>query len=345
MSMTPSRLGQQNQTGDLEALFYAFIGEVLTAFDESNITMDKVFVQTVKKGSKGVDFPLVGKIAAAYHTPGAQLTGKNVNHAKQFIGLDGVLIADAFIDNLDEMMSSYEIRSKYSHQMGQTLANAADLNNFLEIIKAARAATIIADGTGGTEIESDMFKIDGSGSSDVQELAENLASGLFQAAQTFDEKNIPEGLPRYACFRPSEYYALAQNTTLINKLWGGTGALSEGNILKVAGFQILKSNHVPKNNAAKATYDPANGTAYVANPYYSVKHAADCTKTVGVAWCPDAIGVVKMQDLSFEQDYLIDYQGTLMLAKYAMGHGILRQEQAIEFKLKTLNNGTYSYPA
>ncbi len=48
-----------------------------------------------------------------------------------------------------------------------------------------------------------------------------------------------------------------------------------------------------------------------------------------------ALGTVKLMDLAVERtsgDFEIMYQGTLMAAKYAMGHGILRPECAVEIK-------------
>jgi hypothetical protein len=41
---------------------------------------------------------------------------------------------------------------------------------------------------------------------------------------------------------------------------------------------------------------------------------------------------VKLLDLAMEMGYDIRRQGTLIIAKYAQGHGILRPEGAIEFK-------------
>jgi hypothetical protein len=49
-----------------------------------------------------------------------------------------------------------------------------------------------------------------------------------------------------------------------------------------------------------------------------------------------AIGTVKLMDLAVEQttgDFNIMYQGTLMAAKYAMGHGVLRPDCAVEIKI------------
>jgi hypothetical protein len=45
-----------------------------------------------------------------------------------------------------------------------------------------------------------------------------------------------------------------------------------------------------------------------------------------------SVGTVKLLDLAVESDYLIQQQGTLVVAKYAMGHGILRPECAVEIK-------------
>ena len=40
----------------------------------------------------------------------------------------------------------------------------------------------------------------------------------------------------------------------------------------------------------------------------------------------------KLLDLTTESEYQIERQGTLFVAKYAMGHGILRPECSIAFE-------------
>jgi len=48
------------------------------------------------------------------------------------------------------------------------------------------------------------------------------------------------------------------------------------------------------------------------------------------------VGTVKLMDMQTEMsgsDYGLMYQGTLMVAKYALGHGILRPECAATIKL------------
>ena len=58
----------------------------------------------------------------------------------------------------------------------------------------------------------------------------------------------------------------------------------------------------------------------------------DFSKTVGIVAHPSAVGTVKLLDLATESEYQMERQGTLFVAKYAMGHGVLRPEAAIELQ-------------
>jgi hypothetical protein len=50
---------------------------------------------------------------------------------------------------------------------------------------------------------------------------------------------------------------------------------------------------------------------------------------LGLVFQKEAVGTTKLLDLSVEHEYLIQYQGTLLVGKYAVGHGILRPECAV----------------
>ena len=320
--------GQINQTGDVRELFLKiFTGEVMQAFDEKNMFLDKTSVRTISQG-KSATFAQIGNIGAEYHTPGTEILGDNVSHAEIQITIDDLLISHAFIADIDEAMNHYEVRSEYSNQMGVKLAKEMDINIFIELLTAARASATLddSDAVGGTEIVSDDLQNDGgtAGSSTVDEQATALANALFEAAQIFDENDIPED-QRYVAFRPAEYYVLAQNLDLINKDYSGMGAISEGNILKVAGVDVVKSNNVPSTDTS-------------ANTGLREFHGINAETTVGTVWNPSAIGTVKLMDLSMQMEWDIRRQGTLMVARYAVGHGVLRPECAIELKLDTLTN-------
>lgn len=253
----------------------------------------------------GKQFPATGNIVAAYHTPGTEIVGSAVSHAERIITIDDLLISSAFIANIDEAMNHYDVRSIYSDEIGKTLAETMDSNIAQVGVLAARAAATVTGGNGGSSLTNASYGTDSA----------VLASGLFNAAQVLDEKNIPDA-DRNAFFRPAQYYLLAQNTTVINQWFGGQGAYAEGTVLKVGGLTIVKTNALPRTNVITGV------AAYQGN----------FSTTVGLVMNKQAVGTVKLMDLAMESEYDIRRQGTLMLAKYAVGHGVIRPECAVELK-------------
>lgn len=321
-----SRLGQANLTGVVDALFLKqFAGEVLTMFEQTSVMQSRHKIRTIANG-KSASFPVVGNIGAAYHTPGSEILGQDVAHNEVVITIDQLLIADAFIASIDEAMNHYDVRSIYSTEIGRKLANVMDKNIIIEFIKAARASAIITGGNGGTQITDDKFAVGTGGSATIKDKAAALAAGLFAAAQALDEKNVPED-GRFCLLRPAEYYSLVQNTDVINRDWGGAGIYSDGKVWRVAGIEIVKTNNLVKTD----TTQPSDAS-------YNAYHNVDASKTVGIVAVPQAVGTVKLMDLAMESGWDMRRQGTLILAKYACGHGVLQPDCAVELKLNTLSN-------
>lgn len=302
---TPARSGQQNLTGAVDALWLkVFAGEVLTYFNNETKFMDKQIVKTIGAG-KSAQFPAIGLTTAAYHTPGAEITGNTIRHDERVITLDDILIAPVFVADIDELKNHYEVRSEYRTQMVQALVQNFDKVVSQVILLAARAAGV-ADSPGGTVLTNASY---GSNS-------DTLAAGIFSLAQSMDEKQVPsEG--RYVALKPATFYLAAQNTKLINKDWGGSGAYADGSFNSLAGVQIVKSNNPPFGSNINT--GPA---AYQVN----------ATTTVAIGWHRSAVGTLKRADISVRSDYDPRRLGTLLNAMYLMGHGILRPQCAVELK-------------
>jgi hypothetical protein len=313
---TPSRLGAANGAvanfDQKNALFLkVFAGEVLTAFDETNVMKDLHVSRTISSG-KSAQFPVTGKANAAYHTVGTPLLGtQNIKHNEIVVNIDDVLIADTFIANIDEAKNHYDVRAEYSRLLGMALAKQFDVRCLQLGVLAARGAATVTGGNGGTAITD----------ADAATNGASLAASIFEAAQAMDEKDVPEN-DRVAIVKPAQYYNLVQTTDVINRDFGGAGVYADGTVLRVAGIQIVKSNNVPTTNVSAVTGEN--------NTYHG-----DFSTTVALVMQKSAIGTVKLMDLAVERtsgDFEIMYQGTLMAAKYAMGHGILRPECAVEIK-------------
>jgi len=206
-------------------------------------------------------------------------------------------------------MNHYDVRSIYSTQLGEALANEFDRNVHIVGLKAAReaAGTLFPEHPGGAQ------KIN----ADYGTVGETLADGMFEAAQVLDEKDVPEG-DRYMTVRPAQYYLMAQTTKVLNRDWGGRGSYADGEVLNVAGINIVKSNNLPNTNI---TTNPSGAE----NDY-----TGDFSNTVGLVHHRTAMGTVKLLDLAMENEWQIARQGYLMLAKFAMGHDYLRPEAAVE---------------
>lgn len=310
----PSRLGQINTAGDAKALFLkVFAGEVLTAYQVACVTQGAFKERTIASG-KSASFPILGGISAAYHVPGAEINGLAVPHNEIIITIDDLLISHAFIANIDEAMNHYEVRSAYSTEIGRKLAYTKDKQLLQMAVLAARSGSPVTGESGGGAVTSATMLSDTTG--------EALVAALFTAAQTLDEKNVtPDG--RKVFLKPSAYYLLAQNTKIMNKDWGGAGVYSDGKVLRVAGIEVVKTNQTPfGTTVAAGSLEAGTGD----------KYAGVFTNTVGVVTTPDAVGTVKLMDLAMESEYQISRQGTLMVAKYAIGHGTLRGSCAVELK-------------
>ena len=318
-NVTPSRLGIVNAASPSgfaadNALFLkVFAGEVLTAFEENNVMKDLHTSRTISSG-KSAQFPVSGKANAAYHTVGTPLLGtQQIKHNEVVINIDDMLIADTFIANIDEAKNHYDVRAEYSRLLGMALAKKFDQQTMQVGLLAARASATISGGNGGTTLTT------GAGGGAIT--GAQLAAAIFDAAKAMDEKDVPE-TERVAIVKPEEYYKLVQETNVINRDWGGAGVYADGTVLRVAGVQIVKSNNLPQASVSAATGE--NNT-----------YNGDFTNVKALVMQKQAIGTVKLMDLAVERtsgDFEVMYQGTLMAAKYAMGHGILRPECAVEIK-------------
>ena len=64
----------------------------------------------------------------------------------------------------------------------------------------------------------------------------------------------------------------------------------------------------------------------------SINYTTEASLVRGLVMSKDAVATVKLMELSVESEYQIQRQGTLIVAKYAMGHNILRPGMAVALK-------------
>ena len=368
------RVGSKLGTGNATDLFLKkFAGEVMTVFDEKNIMKPLHTIRTISKG-KSAQFPIIGTASAGYYTPGTDIlsvdaTGAGLkgglNHFKQtetLIHIDKMLMSSTFIASIDELVSHFDVRSSYAHQLGEALANQFDKNVLNVAIqtgaKNASAALVPSDAfiSGQTQRGSVVYAKQGSGSETAAQKKDTAAAGtaddklrktptadvireaLFQSARLLDEKDVPSS-DRFAIITPAMYYELINNSantdvvnSVINKDVGGEGSIAAGTVARVAGITLLTSNHIPDANltAVDNKWSDTGSTPHPGNSY-----VLNATQVAGLVFQKGGFGTLKLQDLTMESEYLIARQGNLFVAKYSMGHGPLRPESVVVWSDKT----------
>jgi hypothetical protein len=330
MTATLTQLGQVNGAGDTKALYLKlFTGEVYEAFRNSTIAKGLVMNRTLRNG-KEAQFIHTGRVSAGYHTPGTAILGQgDPNVAETTIAMDDLLVASAFVDNLDEVLAQYDIRGPIARQIGQSLAEFYDRRIFRVLDKASSETAPVTGEPGGFQVNL------GSGN---EYDAQALVDGFFEAAARLDEVAAPQD-GRVAVLAPRQYYALISqvDTNILNREYGNTqGSLNTGEgLYEIAGIRIYKSNNIP----FLGKYGSAAGTAIDAaavtgeNNDYGI--ATDFTNSCGLIFHRDAAGVVEAIGPSVQTtgaDTKVIYQGDVIVGRLAYGAGSVRPAVAGAFR-------------
>ncbi|WP_163832020.1 major capsid protein [Spartinivicinus ruber] len=333
---TVSFTGQENLTGEQRKLFETkFGGEVFTLFKSENIMMSRHRVMKISKGDS-YSFPMIGKAGGYYHTPGRQIKADPIAHAKRKATIDALMVSPVFIDNLQDALTEYEYRKPYADECGYFLTDCADKN----ILRMACKASFITNedeckAAGIIPVKGETFTDNITLNAKGDELkGDKIYNALVDAKNELAKKKV-RGRP-YVILASDQYHALlkAHNGNVagmvhMNKDVGGEGSVSSGTVPRIAGFDILMSNNLPQQDESAGLIDTPE---FEGRPE---AYRGDYSKVVGIVMLPDAVCTVKAFDLAIESKYQMEYQGNLVIAKYAMGHNILRPACAITILKKS----------
>lgn len=376
-----SRQGQNNGTGDARALYLKlFSGEMFKGFQNNTIARDLV-MRRVLKGGKSLQFIYTGRTSAEYHTPGNSILGDSDGRppvAEKTITCDDLLISSAFVYELDEVLSHYDLRSEISRKIGYALAEKYDRLIFRAIAKGARQASPVQSvGTGaslvsmeepgGTQIQVGT----GTGAlSDAYDAAK-LVSAFYDAAAALDEKGVSQD-GRVAVLNPRQYYSLIQATGdsgLINRDVQGAALQSGQGLVEIAGIKIYRSMNIPfmgnygvKYGGTTGVAAPGNTGDFVGsdteledgggvtgmNNNYGEQAAFDTS--CGLIFQREAAGCVEAiapQVQVTSGDVSVIYQGDVILGRLAMGADFLNPAACVELHATSTAGSAFgtTYPA
>ena len=364
-----TRPGQSNSTGDARALYLKlFSGEMFKGFQHNAIARDLVMKRTLTNG-KSLQFIYTGHTKAEFHTPGNAILGNTDGAppvAEKTITCDDLLISSAFVYELDEVLSHYDLRSEISRKIGYALAQKYDRLIFRALTRGARAASPITKTNfvepGGTQIRVGTT----TNASDAYS-SSALVSAFYDAAAAMDEKGISSD-GRVGVLNPRQYYELIQavgSNGLVNRDVQGSALQGGNGIIEIAGIKIFKSMNIPffsqygtKYGTGSATNpgitDPGNTGSFVSEAVEDA--AADVTginneygeetefaNSCGLIFQREGAGVVEAigpQVQTTSGDVSVVYQGDVILGRLAMGADYLNPAACVE-----LFAGTATKPA
>jgi hypothetical protein len=296
-----------NMTEERELQLKVYAGEVVTAFEKHTVMLDKHNVRTIKSG-KSAQFPVIGRMPdAEYHTPGAEILGQDILHGERVILIDRLLISHIFIDNLDEIMTHFDVRSQYTDMQGRKLAETFDNHVMREAMLGAAASATVSTLDGGYQTTDANFD---HGTAATMFTA--WEDAIFETAENFDNKFVPK--ERFLVIKPAVYNNLLRTVqssgfSAINRDYDGQGSYADGKIIRIGGIDLIGTPMLPQADYSGEDF-----------------HAINSLLIDGLAFGVDAVATVKLLDLGMESIYDGRRQGTLLIAKYAMGHGYLRPE-------------------
>jgi len=294
---TASRLGENAATSaNAKELFLkVFAGEVLTAFESRNIAMPLHRVRTINSGSSA-SFPLTGIASTATLAAGNEVTPSAIKHSEKVVNINDLLTSSVFIAKIDEAMNHYDVRSIYSTEIGNALAKAADTAIFGKIASATDDTGTYA-GSGAVNHTDTEIAGTPAGSTGT-----DVADAIFNSLEKLDGADVTG--EKSVVLDADTYYRLFTGTNaniagVMNKDFGTGGNLNTGTVPLIGGAKVYMSNNLP-------------------------------TGSKGLVFTKDAAATCKLLDLGVESEYQVSKQGTLMVARYAMGHDSLRPECAVK---------------
>lgn len=337
-----------------QALFLKlFSGEVLTTFNTRTVMLNKHTIRTISQG-RSAQFPVTGRLSGSYHTPGEEITNTQTGiQTERTINVDGFLIVPVFFNDLDEAIRHYDYRSIYTREAGEELARQFDRVTQQVVLRAARSALNLPSGNPAHyPAASEKQIVNATAGTN----AESLLTSIAKAAEILDRYDVPD-TERYCLLRPAQYYLVLNDGQAVHRDFGNTGSQQTAMWTEWAGIKIEKSNQIPSTNISTSDLFQQGGTNATVRSLTTHKYldtdtdggggdtatddlataqqndyTGDFTTTVAPVFHRAAIGTLKLRDISTQSEYSVRHQGTLVVSRYAMGHGVLRPEAACEIK-------------
>jgi len=291
-------------TNDLSRDIYI---ETLEAFNRRNVFMALVMKQTITTGKAG-QFIIGGKTDGSdtdTYARGTQISITDTELDERTIVLERPVYVAKRIDQFEERVAHYDVRSPITNMMGETLSYKVDMKIADTVFAASQGTGVNAPVASNPGPNANLV-IPTLTSPTPMDRGDALAEAIFDAKAVL-ETNDDYG-EAVVVVSPQDYGYLVQSGQAVNADYtSGNGGYDTGKVMQVAGVAIVSSNNLKGTLSGTTT-----------------------AKLRGLVFTMDCAGVLELIGLRTNQEDQIDFlDSTLMTAYYAIGTGVLRPESAV----------------
>ena len=229
-------------------------------------------------------------------------------------------------------MSHFDVRSRYTEELGKAIGRVFDTNVMRTIVKTARDDSSLG---GGSQTTSPFPAGQVITSADLSGTLAATAVGAqwWEALRVMrigaGADNIPDGDPLWVVVPYNTFDSIlyanqadtAGNPFLyadVRHTFGNQGGRGVTTVLEQDGIQVMRSNLIPQSD------DSANSDV-------KSKYRANFSTTLGLGWHRDGVGTTKLVGMGVESTRDTRRQEDFIVAKVAVGHGPVRNEGTWEF--------------
>lgn len=278
--------------------------EVKEAFDRQNKFMDKIDVKTIESGH-GAQFIIGGKDSyalaktqgrsGATTATGTDISVNDVKIDQRLINIDDLVYDARRIDGKEEKMAEYDVRAPITNMIGSVLAQAIDAKIVAKLGLACEATGIASNPNAPAVVVNAVIN---SGTT-AKDRGNAMAEAVFKATAAL--RKVDNYNEAWLAVDPDQYADLVQSDRAVSLDYtSGNGGYDTGKVLKVGGAMVFETNHL--------------------------SFATNIEGIKGIVFTKEAVGLVKLQDVTTEVNYDFNKFATLMSGRYAIGCGVLRPE-------------------
>ena len=292
-----------------------YVAEIQAAFHRHAVTKGRHLNRELV-GAKSAKFPVSGRKIAQYLKPGKSLDDqrKDTEQTEIEVFLDGLLTVDDMVTDILTMMSHVDYRAEYVDQQAQALALSFDGSMFAEMAKLAAAKTENLVGLGKSDVLEGILATGDYGVTEAMGL--KIFGMLGEIATKMDNNYVPQ-TERILYIKPEGHRALTRSLVAIDRNYGATGSIIEGNVLKLLNFDIIPVPHLTIGGADAANVLQGDGHVFP---------AAYVDTAMMIATHRRAIASVTMKDITVETGRRIEYQATQLVSSCSFGCKGMRPE-------------------